>query len=294
MTARQSVGTFKSKSGNIHYKVAGSGAPVLMVPGGPGSSHATFPRLEAHHTVVYFDPIGTGQSDRLANPGDYTVGLYAECMNGLLDQLGIRAAHIIGISFGGIPAAEFAARYPDRVLSLILSNAQVDAEGWQRGNIDAFNEHIRNQYPEIWEDILALRAAGVSSSDARYEKLFSVPNRRVLWAGVDPMPLPPSEGGTFDENTYLAFIGDDPDWSVGGTLRGHAVLDRLSKTKVPALVVTGRRDLMASPANSKRIADALGSARATSVVFERSAHRPWAEEADAYFELLLEFMARPS
>jgi proline iminopeptidase len=293
MTASQSVGTFKTKSGNINYKVVGNGSPVLIVPGGPGSSYSTFPRLEASHSVVYFDPLGTGQSDRLTNPEDYTVALYADCMNGLLDHLGILGAHIIGVSFGGIPAAEFAVRYPQRVLSLVLSNAQVDAEGWQRGNIDAFNDHIRNQYPEVWEEILELRAVDFLSSDAHYSELLSVPNRRMLWAGVDPIPLPPDEGDSFDENTYIAFIGKDPDWCIDGTLRGHTVLDRLTKANVRSLVITGRRDLMASPANSKRIADAIGST-ATNVVFERSAHRPWAEEADAYFELLLKFMARTS
>ncbi len=289
MKAQQSVGTFTSEAGNIHYKVEGSGSPVLVVPGGPGSSHSRFPRLEAHHSVIYFDPIGTGQSSRLASAQGYTVALYAECMSGLLDHLGIRAAHIIAVSFGGIPAAEFTARYPERVLSLVLSNAQVDAEGWQRGNIDAFNDHVRHQYPEVWEEILTLRAAGVLSNDARYQELLSAPSQRMLWAGVDPMPLPPSEGDAFDENTYLAFVGDDPDWCIDGTLRGHTVLDRLANTKVRSLVITGRRDLMASPANSKRIADALGSV-ASRVVFERSAHRPWVEEADAYFDVLLQFM----
>ncbi len=285
---------FKSEAGIIHYEIQGDGFPVLVVPGGPGSSHGKFPELAAHHKVVYFDPLGTGQSDRLVNQQSYTVELYAKTMLQLLDHLGIQTTHVLGVSFGGIPAAEFAASYPERVTSLILSNAQVDAQSWQLGNIDAFNHHIRHQYPEVWEKIMNLRAAGVLSNDPRYQDLLALPNKQMLWAGVDPIALPPSEEETFDEHTYLAFIGNDPEWTINGTLSGHTVLDRLAHLGLPTLILTGRRDLMSSPALAKRIVDALLPSKTTQVIFERSAHRPWAEEPDSYFNLLYTFMERLS
>jgi proline iminopeptidase len=279
---------FTTKAGSIYYTTEGNGSPVLTVPGGPGSNHRLYPELSARHSVIYFDPLGTGQSDRLAKSEDYTVGLYAETMLELLDHLGIRAAHILGRSFGGIPAAEFAARYPERVLSLVLSNAQVDAEGWQLGNIDNLNHHIANQYPDVWQEILELRSKGILSNDEAYQNLLATPNGRMLWAGLDALPA--TGTSTFDENTYLAFTGQDPEWILGGTLRGHTVLDRLAKNNLPTLVITGRRDLMASPAIAKRIADALNPDKTTRVILERSAHFPLEEEPEEFFTILLAFL----
>jgi proline iminopeptidase len=280
--------------GHIHYEVVGSGSPIVVVPGGPGSSHSKDPQLAEHNLVIYFDPLGTGKSDRLENRSRYTVGLYADTILALLDHLSIAAAHVLGASFGGVPAAEFAARYPQRTLSLVLSQAQVDAEGWQLGNIDGFNAHVRNQYPEVWAQIVSLRSTGVRSGDPRYQSLLSEATRRMLWAGLDPMPVPLTPGESFDEATYLAFIGDDPDWSIEGTLRGHTVLERLAPHKLPTLVINGRRDLMSTPAIGKRIVDALDPIHTKHVVFGRSAHRPWAEEPTEYFALLRDFFAAHS
>jgi proline iminopeptidase len=285
------MSTLETKAGHVHYAVEGDGPPILLVPGGPGSSHHRYPELTVQHQVVYFDPLGTGQSDRLTNPQDYTVGLYAETILALLDHLEIAQAHIIGRSFGGVPAAEFAARHPERTKTLVLSNAQIDAESWQIGNLDAMNHHLRHQYPEIWAELMQLRAAGVRSSDERYVNLIDAPTEQMRWAGLEPIAVAPTPGSSFDESTYLAFTGDDPEWTLGGTLQGHTVLDRLAVHRIPTLVITGRHDLMASPALAKRIADALHPDSTRFVILERSAHFPWAEEPETYFALLHEFMA---
>jgi proline iminopeptidase len=279
-----------TEHGPVFFEVLGEGSPVLVVPGGPGSSHTKFAQLEAKHQVVYFDPLGTGESARLPDPKLYTVALYAEVMLSLLNHLGLETVHVIGRSFGGVPAAEFAARFPNRVRSLILANAQVDAEGWQLGNLDAMNKHVQWQYPHVWEAILALRAAGVKSSDAQYQSLLDEPTNRMRWAGLEPIPMPSS--GSFDEDTYIAFTGDDPEWKLAGTLEGHTVLDRLSSCAIPTLVITGRRDLMASPMIAKRTADALRPEFTTLIVLEHSGHFPMVEEPEKYFALLEDFWSR--
>jgi proline iminopeptidase len=276
--------------GPVFFEVLGEGSPVLVVPGGPGSSHSKFAQLEVNHQVVYFDPLGTGKSARLSDKKLYMVALYAEVMLRLLDHLGPETAHVIGRSFGGVPAAEFAARFPNRVRSLVLANAQVDAEGWQLGNLDAMNEHVRQQYPDVWEAILTLRAAGVKSSHAQYQSLLDEPTNRMRWAGLEPIPMP--SGSSFDEDTYLAFTGDDPEWKLAGTLERYTVLDRLVSHAIPTLVLTGRRDLMASPMIAKRTADALQPQHTTLITLERSGHFPMVEEPETYFALLEDFWSR--
>ena len=53
-------------------------------------------------------------------PGPYSIGMLADDAVGLLDALGIRQAHIMGLSMGGMIAQQIGARYPDRALSLLL------------------------------------------------------------------------------------------------------------------------------------------------------------------------------
>ncbi len=89
---------------------------------------------------------------------------------------------------------------------------------------------------------------------------------------------------------YAAFVGADPEWEVTGSLAGYDPSGRLATLAVPTLVLTGRHDRVTPPAIAYTLHRLLpGSARL--VVFGRSAHRPWAEEPDAYFGTLAAFLA---
>ena len=248
--------------------------------------HPWFSRLAATHTVVYFDHPGTGRSDRLPDPSSYTIPLYAEAIEALRVQLGLDRISLIGLSFGGMPALQYALDYAGRLDRLVLSNAQVSARTWQAGNIDNLNHEVRNQDPEAWAEILALRESGVFSLDPRYQELLEGAVERMEWFDPDHRPTlerDPEEG--FELAVYEAFVGADPEWEVTGTMAGFdPALDAID---TPTLVVTGRHDRVTPPRIAAELAGALGSEL---IVFERSAHRPWAEEPDAYFERVGAFL----
>lgn len=113
-----------------HYAVLGKGPPLLMfAPGGFDASldkwsnlgvYAKIKLLDhlpAHFTCILFDRRETGQSGgRVERIG---WGDYVAQGTGLLDHLGIDAAHLIGGCMGCCPVAAFATRYPERVRSMI-------------------------------------------------------------------------------------------------------------------------------------------------------------------------------
>lgn len=280
--------------GRVYYEIEGAGPVVLLVPGGPGAGHAHyhpwFSALADSHTLVYFDQLGTGRSDRLAS--GYSVELYAETVRRLLKHLQLEAAHLIGISFGGIAAAEVAASSPDRVMSLVLVDAQADARGWQMSNIDNVNDQLSTQYPEVWRQVVNLRADGVRSSDAAYQDLIGPAVDALEWAGLDHPELAREPAYRFDYDTYLHFLGPDPEWTVGGALEGHTVLDRLARRRIATLIVTGRHDRVTTPAVAARLAEALNVPPEDVATFERSGHRPWAEQPADFFPRVREFLAR--
>ena len=110
---------------------------------------------------------------------------------------------------------------------------------------------------------------------------------------VDPWGHPPlqqpSEGG-FEERVYRSVIGADPEWQVEGTLRGYDPLPRLQEICAQTLVISGRYDRVTPPSVAQAIFDALAPGPAPASVFERSAHRPWAEQPDDYFEVVGRFL----
>jgi proline iminopeptidase len=279
-----------SPVGRIYFETEGEGPAVFVVPGGPGVGHAHyhpwFSRLAEGHTVVYFDHLGTGRSERLADPSLYTIPLYAEAIEGLRTHLNLEQISLVGLSFGGMPAIQYAFAHPERLERLVLSNAQASARTWQEGNIDNLNHELRNQDPEAWAEIVALREAGILSLDARYQELLEPAVERMEWFDPERRPVlerDPEE--RFELAVYEAFVGPDPEWEVAGTMASFD--PTLEAQDTPTLVVTGRHDRVTPPRIAAVVAAALSSEL---VVFEHSAHRPWAEEPDGYFERVAAFL----
>ncbi|SDX25327.1 proline iminopeptidase [Collimonas sp. OK242] len=286
-----------SKFGKIYYETEGSGSPVFLVAGGPGSSHTSFhpwfSRLAAEHTVVYLDNIGRGRSDRLEpqRSSEYTVERDAEDIEALRIALGYERISVIGHSYGGMPALAYALKYPQHVARLVLSDTLLNAQSWQQ-NIDSVNFTARNQFPEIWEQLMQLRTRGVKSSADEYEDLYGKTELDIYWRDPDMERKLYQSGDTADasnSNVYLSFIGDDPEWQVGGTMKRYDPRSRMQFLTVPTLVCVGRYDRVGTPKIAGEIKAALPAASSRLVVFERSGHRPWVEETDEYFSLLKDF-----
>jgi proline iminopeptidase len=207
-------------------------------------------------------------------------------------HLGVESLSLIGLSFGGLPAVEYALEHPGRVRRLVLSNAQVSAAGWKRWNIDAVNAELQRLFPAEWREILELRAAGVRSLDDRYQQLVASVVPDLEW--VDPWGHPPlnrpDHDRAFAAEVYEAVVGPDPEWEVTGTLAGYdrtAELADLPET----LVVSGRYDRLTPPVIAEEVYEALNPERRQLHVFERSAHRPWVEQPDEYFAVVKAFLA---
>jgi pimeloyl-ACP methyl ester carboxylesterase len=103
------------------YVRMGSG-PALLLLHGLGCDHTTWaPVMESlarTHTVIAPDLLGHGESDKPR--ADYSLGGYANGMRDLLTMLGIDAVTVVGHSFGGGVAMQFAYQFPERTERLVL------------------------------------------------------------------------------------------------------------------------------------------------------------------------------
>jgi pimeloyl-ACP methyl ester carboxylesterase len=106
------------------FTIAGDGPPLLLLHG-IGSDRGTWrpvlPALARHFTVVAPDMLGHGDS---AKPrADYSIGGFANGMRDLLGVLGIERATVVGHSFGGGVAMQFAYQFPERTERVVLESS---------------------------------------------------------------------------------------------------------------------------------------------------------------------------
>jgi pimeloyl-ACP methyl ester carboxylesterase len=112
------TGRVAVQGGDLLYQAQGSGPPVVLLHAGGADLTMWDPQagsLAQQFRVIRYDARGHGRSTAPGGPYSTT-----EDLRLLLDRLGVRRAHVVGISMGAGTALDFAATYPDRVSRLVL------------------------------------------------------------------------------------------------------------------------------------------------------------------------------
>jgi proline iminopeptidase len=165
----------------------GEGEPLLLLAG-PAASHLTFhPAFSAladNYEVIYVDYRGRGCSDPVADYRTITFAQDVADIEALRDALGLERLHIYGFSYGGMVAQAYALAHPDRVTSLVLANTVHSPEMWQK-NHENINREIANQFPEVWDEIMRLRTAGLRSTAPEVQALYRMHGPLVRFYNPD-------------------------------------------------------------------------------------------------------------
>jgi len=110
-----------------------SGAPLLLLHGFLAPGHVTWlpwaNRLTPQRALILPDLLGFGHSERVTQPGAYyTLKEQAASLATILDALGVTQVDIVGESYGGAVAAQFAAEFPERVRRVVFMDAAIYAQ----------------------------------------------------------------------------------------------------------------------------------------------------------------------
>ncbi|WP_245856060.1 alpha/beta fold hydrolase [Bacillus oleivorans] len=106
----------------IYFEVRGSGPPLLLIPGGPADAGVftdLAEHLANHYMVVSYDPRGNSRSTLNGEPEEQQLDLHGDDVARLIDAIGAEQAYVFGTSGGAQIALNLAARYPERVLTLV-------------------------------------------------------------------------------------------------------------------------------------------------------------------------------
>jgi pimeloyl-ACP methyl ester carboxylesterase len=226
--------------------------------------------------VVAMDLPGFGHSPGEA--GEVSMHGYAELLAGLLDELGIECATIVGNSMGGLISAELAASFPARVQRLVLVSPAGLSTYRNRLTVRAMPAMRR------LEQGLALGAAWTQS---HAERLAARPRlRELVLKGVVAHPERLSAPLAAEQ---LRGAGTDGFMSALEAITEFDLAPRLALVSCPTLVVWGTRDRLVSVRDAPRFAQAIPGAR--KVVYEDTGHMSMLERPAEFNALLRDFMA---
>ncbi|MDQ0605344.1 pimeloyl-ACP methyl ester carboxylesterase [Streptomyces canus] len=137
------------------YHVAGTGPVCVAHSGGPGIGweYLRMPEPERSMTVVYLEPVGTGESGRLADPRDYTLATYTHFLHAVIEHPGLAEVALLGHSHGGFVAQRYALDHPEYLASLILYDTSpvTGEEFWAAAvaNMQSFVQRHADERPEV-------------------------------------------------------------------------------------------------------------------------------------------------
>lgn len=106
----------------IHYVEAGTGHPVILVPGSYGTYRTwnrLIPLLSDRYQLLALDYLGVGDSDKPKRGFRYTVQEQATLIAHIIQQLGLGKTHMVGVSYGGAIVLNLAARHPELVNKVV-------------------------------------------------------------------------------------------------------------------------------------------------------------------------------
>ncbi len=258
------------------YRVVGDGEqagrlPLLVLHGGPGSSHDALEGLGAlalqGRRVVFYDQLGGGDSDKPDDPSLWTVETFLDQLRSVREALGLERIHLFGSSWGGMLALEYALTQPDGLASLILNSTPTSAPRWAA---EALRLHA-----ELPADL----------DEKEAEKEFW--RRHICRLEPEPEAIGRSRA-KFGKQVYETMWGPN-EFTVTGTLKDWDVIDRLGEIRLPALLTSGRHD-ECTPALVEPLH--RGLAGSEWVIFENSSHTSLLEETDRYLQTVGGFLER--
>lgn len=251
--------------GRLYFEECGSGLPVVLVHGFSldtrmwSRQQAAF---SSSHRVIAYDVRGFGRSSA---PGEAGAS-HAEDLEALLAERGVDTAAVVGLSMGGIIAADFACRFPERLAALVLVDAACGGFTWSEAFL---TDWLR--FERLAEhDVAAARRAWLESAlfrptrarPALREELDEIVEDYSGWHWVHRIP-----------------VAGEP-----------ATAERLCSIQAPTLVVVGEHDIPDFHASAGLFCDRIGPVE--KAVIRAAGHLPNMEQPDAFNRLVLGFLSR--
>ena len=282
----------------LWYCVAGKGAagspPVVFLHGGPGQGTYHFaalagPAAEQTMRIVYFDQRGTGRSAKPPK-GEYSIPLLVDDIEALRAALGVPRIALIGHSFGGTLALEYATKYPDRVSHIVFVSGLWSMPAQCSWRLKTLEQRRPEAYARVRLDTLDQQ--GRRRNDCELE-MRAFDSGRAREAYGNEAMFPDSVVRIRLDSTQNA-SGFRNSGEMGAALFQQGLLrydfGQFARLKMPVLVIAGRYDGAARPEGLRLLAKRLPHAQFKE--FDRSGHFVYLDEPTRFAREVARFIRK--
>jgi 3-oxoadipate enol-lactonase len=253
----------------LYYEIAGLGEPIVLIHGWSFDTRCwddQFSEFARKYRVLRYDLRGFGKSSLPDTGESYS---HTDDLVALMDYLGIEKAHILGHSFGGSIAIDFALRYPKRIFSLILPDAAMNITDYN------YSEEINDWIGNTWK---AGRDSGINKA-------------KEIW--IKGAPFAPAMQNPNSSTKLRNMIADYSawHWENDDPYKGITPYprERLSNIQVPTLIIVGELN----PPDYHNITDIQKKyiPNSKKVVLTGAGHLLNIEKPEEFNKIVLDFLA---
>jgi pimeloyl-ACP methyl ester carboxylesterase len=256
----------------IYYEVHGSGTPLVLAYGIGGNVEmwdVNRDALAARHRLVLWEPRGHARSGSPEDPAKYSFERWVLDLKAVLDRLGIRKAHVGGLSLGAGIATRFALRFPARVRSLVVTNSS-SAAGLPL-SVENLVMRARSIEITLTKGMDAMAEYAMAANPNLSERLALDPGARAEF---------------YEEYRRLSPIGYAN--SLRALIAMDHITDQLRRLRMPVLLIGADRDPSLEP--MKVMHRRVRGSRL--VVLSPASHFGNRDQPEAWNRTVLEFLAR--
>ena len=252
----------------LYYEIEGDGEPLVLIPGFAAGRWIWFKQtaaLSRHFRVIIFDPRGVSASEKPQGP--QSISLLADDIAHLLQTIGVESAHIVGASFGGFVAQEFALKYPAVTRKLVLCCTSFGGPN-----------HVLPG-PETLQAFASTKA--LNSEERMRANLLLAFTPEYVRTQVTEV----------DHIVYLWTTNEVPEHIYLSQLQAAVSFNsesRLEGIGAPTLVLTGDADVIVPVQNSRNLAARIPGAKLH--IVEGGSHTFFIERAEEFNQIVTEFL----
>ena len=298
-TAAMQPGEHQVVVGDVRlwYKVAGHGAkgapPLLFLHGGPGYNSYSFEAqagsaLEKTLQVIYLDQRGSGRSERPWR-GEYSIAALVDDIEALRKTLGVDKFALLGHSFGGTLALEYAAKYPGHVAKMVLVSAASDIPAACAARVDYIARHYGDRLDKARADAKARN----ETPDACFYAFNTVGpdlHQRVNDEVMFPDMLIGKRQDAIDAKSGLRNTGELGNALFGGGFTQYRFAHP-ERVTMPVLVLAGAADYAIGLPAQRALGQALPHARV--VEYPGAGHFLYLDTPERFTRDVTDFLATP-
>jgi proline iminopeptidase len=238
---------------------------LLLLHGGPGATHEYFECMESFLPVegiefIYYDQLGSGNSDHPADSSLWMTDRFVEEVEQVRQALGLNKDnfYLLGHSWGGILAMEYALKYQDNLKGLIISNMMASGPEYDKYAADVLAKQMD---PKVLDTIRMIEEKG-DFANPKYMELL-MPHfyaKHICRLPLETWPEPVMRSfGKLNHEVYVTMQGPS-EFGISGRLDAWDVKAKLPTVKVSTLVIGATHDTM-DPEHMKWIASQVQNGR---------------------------------